>query len=294
MGVSGASADLYAVLGLSRGASAKDIKSAYRRLAREHHPDLNPGDPKAGERFKRVAAAYEVLSDPALRRRYDRTGRTGPGEARPSEATAQFVRAFQASVDQMGRLFQEEILPRYIDAYFRGQGVALVRQILHDVEQYALLKRLGGPDPSDWARSLAAYTTATCVIRPRMAFVVDDNGRPVLGRAFQDITVVRGRIALGWRLQLFVGSFHRAGHTDPTQLDMAVLQVIARETVRLLEQSVQSRYRPLERRELGLAPLSADDARAADSRALFRRWGGLAILVLFIAVLVAAILPGFS
>jgi molecular chaperone DnaJ len=64
--------DYYAVLGVPRDASQEDVKRAFRRLARETHPDANPGDPAAEARFREVAEAYEVLSDPERRRRYDR------------------------------------------------------------------------------------------------------------------------------------------------------------------------------------------------------------------------------
>ena len=66
--------DYYAVLGVGKQADAQAIKQAYRRLARKHHPDLNPGDQQAAERFKEIGEAYEVLSDPDRRRRYDQLG----------------------------------------------------------------------------------------------------------------------------------------------------------------------------------------------------------------------------
>ncbi len=66
--------DYYQVLGVDRNASEKDIKRAYRRLARQFHPDVNPGDKQAEEKFKGINEAYEVLSDSEKRAKYDRLG----------------------------------------------------------------------------------------------------------------------------------------------------------------------------------------------------------------------------
>jgi len=66
--------DYYEILGVSRSATEKDLKAAYRKLARKYHPDVNPGDKNAEEKFKEISAAFAVLSDPDKRAKYDRGG----------------------------------------------------------------------------------------------------------------------------------------------------------------------------------------------------------------------------
>ena len=83
--------DYYAVLGVPKNADAAAIKKAYRKLAQQHHPDANAGNPQAEERFKEISAAYDVLGDPEKRAAYDRAREMGaagfgggfPGGGRP-------------------------------------------------------------------------------------------------------------------------------------------------------------------------------------------------------------------
>jgi hypothetical protein len=121
-------ANLYAILGVNRTATPDQIKSAYRRLARKYHPDVN-SDPSAADRFTKISEAYHVLSDPESRERYDRSGRVSSSRAR-SEQDISNARAARR-------------------AYYQAQTDRVVNEWLqHDREETK-------------ARSKAVYTTVT-------------------------------------------------------------------------------------------------------------------------------------
>jgi molecular chaperone DnaJ len=107
--------DFYVLLGLERGAPLADIKRAYRRLARRHHPDINPGDRAAAVQFRQIAEAYETLSDPDRRRRYDAGVETSAAE----DITVGFegfdfsVSASGPSASTFGELFAELLGQRH-------------------------------------------------------------------------------------------------------------------------------------------------------------------------------------
>lgn len=99
--------NLYSILGVARGATEDEIKSAYRKLARQHHPDLNPGKREAEEKFKEISAAYEVLSNSEKRKLYDEFGEAAlKGSFNPEQARA--YRQWSEGRRETGRPFEEE------------------------------------------------------------------------------------------------------------------------------------------------------------------------------------------
>jgi curved DNA-binding protein len=115
--------DYYNILGVSRSATERDIKQAYRKLARQHHPDVNPGDKSAEEKFKQINEAYEVLSDKEKRRKYDKYG----DQWQYADQFEKAQRQQQASgwdFSQGGQrvYFSEEDVGGIFDDLFRGFG----------------------------------------------------------------------------------------------------------------------------------------------------------------------------
>jgi DnaJ-class molecular chaperone len=105
--------DYYKILGVDKKASEQEIKSAYRKLARKYHPDLNPGDKKVEEKFKEINEAYEVLSDPQKRKKYDELGSNWEQVIRDREYARQYARpGFE------GRVWEEFDLGDFFETFF--------------------------------------------------------------------------------------------------------------------------------------------------------------------------------
>ena len=96
--------DYYELLGVNRNASEDEVKKAYRKLALQHHPDRNPGDKQAEEKFKEVSEAYQVLSDAQKRSQYDQFGHAAFGDSGPFGGGFDFTGGFE---DVFGDIFGE-------------------------------------------------------------------------------------------------------------------------------------------------------------------------------------------
>jgi hypothetical protein len=292
-----ASGDFYAILGVSRDADTATLKKAYRTQAKRWHPDVNDSQ-EAEERFKEVARAWDVLSDPSRRRDYDRTGNSGR-RREVDAATAQFLRDFREAVSWIEDLFFDEILPRYVERYFRGRGVFFLERLLHDVEGHVLMEILTDPEPSPPSRERARRARVITPVVVRAVAFEDGSRRPILGRSVTHYGVMGA--AWGWsgQVELYAGSYLLSGITEPSRLAAHILPVLAREYVRLVEDLLPPELRPVHTRDAVLAGerahrLSPARARLADQWFVIKPWAGIAAVVLVILMLLAIILPGFA
>lgn len=131
--------DYYAILGIDRKADEKAIKSAYRKLARKHHPDVNPNNKEAEEKFKQVSEAYEVLSDEKKRKLYDKFGSNWEAAEKMGEQgpfTHQGPGGFRVD-------FGDGNVPpgfeTIFETFFGGGGRSMHHAVAHDLEQSVTL-----------------------------------------------------------------------------------------------------------------------------------------------------------
>jgi curved DNA-binding protein CbpA len=121
--------DLYEILKLPREASQDDIQQAHRKLIRKHHPDANPGDPSAEERFKEIQQAYELLSNPEKRQEYDKRFRTSSrGNSGRQRAGATSGRTRGSTTDTSPEQVSRSRGPLFSLGYLLG--IALVALVL--------------------------------------------------------------------------------------------------------------------------------------------------------------------
>ena len=165
--------DYYEVLGVAKDASAEELKRAYKKLAIKHHPDKNPGDKKAEEKFKEAAEAYDVLSDATKKSQYDRFGHNAPGGggfgggfgggqgfSRFEDIFSQFGDIFGGGSRGGGRSPRKAGPPRGQDLQIK---VALsYKEILEGVTKKVRLKRFVPCEPCNSKGGTNVTTCSTC------------------------------------------------------------------------------------------------------------------------------------
>ena len=154
--------DLYKVLGLSRGASQEDIRKAHRKLVREYHPDANPEDPRAEERFREIQQAYEVLSNPQKRQEYDKglhissegsSGRRRPRAGRRTEGQTTYTVDLSELLAKLANLSSDGASGQKGGGYeLGGEEVAHLAKLLG--EKISRISELLGKDPARLSKLL--------------------------------------------------------------------------------------------------------------------------------------------
>ena len=162
--------DYYKILGVDEKAGDGEIKKAYRRLAKECHPDANPGDKQAEERFKEISEAYEVLGDKAKRQKYDQMRKFGFGDR--AVRAPEWVPVFTGSIDK-GTIVQRtaEGEKRIVRAEVPAMGSSIVSFYERAFEQmgYTFTNEQNGTEANLAAESADGARTITVAVSSRGA-----------------------------------------------------------------------------------------------------------------------------
>ena len=227
------------MLGVAPNATPQELKRAYRTLARDHHPDRNPGDPDAEARFKAIAEAYAQVTDPAwLRSRADR-----------SEIPAEYLGDFTDALERAERLLFDELLPRYRSSS-SGRGERVV-QLARDLAFGGLRARAQGPAPAWWARPLVRWEL-------RRIRVHIDYGRN--RRAAAEVWPLNTG---GWAVVLYPSAFWNARVRETPALDDAVLDALTAKVAAIQAGPLRIPFGSVDAWDGLLARVREDDAQEA-------------------------------
>lgn len=294
--------DPYRALGVRRDASLPDIRRAWRRLAKETHPDRSPDDRDAERRFKDGASAWAVLSDPEARARYDRRPRqprtyTGP----EMDLIRRFAELVRSVISEVSQVIFDVIVPAYVERYERGLGAELAWTLLADTDSLSMLDMpRKGPKPGFAARQRAGVLRNTLRLRMELGTRVDLDGEPRLA----ELTLVQDRDVRWAALTIWVGSALRMGLSDRDDLAVALLPAMLTEVVRALEADLPADLQVLAWRqrtgETGFpAPMTV--ARKRDDRLIIWQVARILLALLSLGIAVWALLwawtgypPGFG
>jgi DnaJ-class molecular chaperone len=177
-------ADPYTTLGLKRDASQDDIQKAYRKLAKKFHPDLNPGNKQAEERFKDVSAAYDLLGDPDKRKRFDSGEIDAAGHERPRQ---RYYRDFAEDAPQYASdsgfadFAADDIFSEFFSRHARRNATARGRDAHYHLELDFLDAVNGGKQQITLPDGAALDVTVPPGVRSGTVLRLRGKGRPGLG-----------------------------------------------------------------------------------------------------------------